>query len=199
MMWKTWKAALLEVLTDESTLSTPMGAWFDAPIQQGSEWWMNIRERCIYRQTNWEWSQYAYHNFSRLRFSMTPMPVSRPDQCSHIIQVTQRTQYLEVTAKFNTVTSQDAVPTALRSYTSGIGLLCLSLPQHIQRLTSDIPALPTPLQFDLDEPVDLIIATDGSVLFGVGYQGWVLATKDETILLHGGGPDDGFQLLMTSY
>jgi hypothetical protein len=57
--------------------------------------------------------------------------------------------------------------------------------------------LPTP--FDFDEPVDLIIATDGSVLFGVGYHGWVLATKEETILLRGGGPDDGIQSLMTSY
>jgi hypothetical protein len=66
-------------------------------------------------------------------------------------------------------------------------------------LTSDIPALPIPLDFELDEPVDLIISTAGLVLFGVGYHGWVLATKDETILLHGGGPDDRIQSLMTSY
>jgi hypothetical protein len=55
------------------------------------------------------------------------------------------------------------------------------------------------LHFDLDEPVELIIATDGSVLSGVGYHGWVLTTKDETILLRGGGPDEGIQSLMTSY
>jgi hypothetical protein len=71
--------------------------------------------------------------------------------------------------------------------------------RHILRLTGDIPALPIPLHFDLDEPVDLLIATDGSVLFGVGYHGWVLTTKYETILLRGGGPDDGIQLLLTSY
>jgi hypothetical protein len=63
----------------------------------------------------------------------------------------------------------------------------------------DIPALPTPLLFGLGEPVDLIIATIGSILFGVGYHRWVLATKDETILLRGGGLDDGIHLLMTSY
>jgi hypothetical protein len=45
----------------------------------------------------------------------------------------------------------------------------------------------------------MIIATDGSVLFGVGCHGWVLATKEETILLRGGGPDEGIQSLMTSY
>jgi hypothetical protein len=75
----------------------------------------------------------------------------------------------------------------------------MSLPWHIPRLYSDIPALPTPLQFDLDEPVDLIIATDGSELFGVGYHGWFLARKDKIILLRGGGPDDGIQSLMISY
>jgi hypothetical protein len=77
--------------------------------------------------------------------------------------------------------------------------LFLALPRHIQQLTGDIPALPTPPPFDLDKPVEMIIATGGSVLFGVGYHGWILATKEETILLRGGGTDDRIQSLMTSY
>jgi hypothetical protein len=89
--------------------------------------------------------------------------------------------------------------TPIHNYTSGIGLSFLTLPRHIQRLTGYIPALPAPAPFDFDEPVDLIIATDGSVLFGVGYRGWVLATKEETILLRGGGLDDRIKSLMTSY
>jgi hypothetical protein len=80
-----------------------------------------------------------------------------------------------------------------------MGLYFLALPRHIQKLTGDIPALPTPTPFDFDKPVDLVIATDGSVLFGVVYHVWVLSTKEETILLRGGGPDDGIQSLMTSY
>jgi hypothetical protein len=47
--------------------------------------------------------------------------------------------------------------------------------------------------------VDLIIATDGSVLFGVGYHIWILATETEDILLAGGGPDDDPGKYMTSY
>jgi hypothetical protein len=90
-------------------------------------------------------------------------------------------------------------PTHIHNYTSGIGLSFLALPRHIQRLTGDIPALPTPTSFDFVKPVDLIIATNGSVLFGVGCHGLVLSTKEETILLRGGGPDDGIQSLMTSY
>jgi hypothetical protein len=81
----------------------------------------------------------------------------------------------------------------------GIGLSFLAFLRHTQRLKGDIPELPTPPPFDLDELVDLIIATDGSLLFGVGYHGWVLVAKDETILLSGGGPDEGIQSLMISY
>jgi hypothetical protein len=89
--------------------------------------------------------------------------------------------------------------THIHNYTSGIGLSFIALPIHIQQLTGEIPAPPTPTPFDFDKRVDLIIATDGSVLFGVGYHGWVLATKEQTILLHRGGPDDRIQSLMTSY
>jgi hypothetical protein len=62
------------------------------------------------------------------------------------------------------------VPTHIHNYTSGIGLSFLALPRHIQRLAGEIPALPTPTPFDFEEPLDMIIATDGSVLFGVGYK-----------------------------
>jgi hypothetical protein len=47
--------------------------------------------------------------------------------------------------------------------------------------------------------VNIIIATDGSVNFGVGYHSWVVATEDEDILLQVGGPDNGDLLLMQSY
>jgi hypothetical protein len=148
---------------------------------------------------NGEWSQYTHLNFGRLRFSKTPQIVPRPNHFSRRIQVTQRTQYLEVAAKVNIVHRQNAGSIPIHNYTTGIGISFLALPRHIQRLTGDIPALPTPAPFDVDEPVDLIIATNGSVLFGVGYHGWVLATKEETILLRRGGPDDRIQSLITSY
>jgi hypothetical protein len=47
--------------------------------------------------------------------------------------------------------------------------------------------------------VNIIIATDGSVSFGVGYHSWVVATEDEDILLQGAGPDEGDLFLMQSY
>jgi hypothetical protein len=130
---------------------------------------------------------------------MTNTPVPHPYQCAHIIQVTQRARYLEVTANINIVTSHNIFPTTLHSYTLRIWLSFLSLPWYIQRLVGEIQALPTPLPFDFNEPVELMIATDEYVLFGVGYHRWALVTKDKTILFCGGGPDDGIQSLMTSY
>jgi hypothetical protein len=38
-MWNKWKAALIEVFTDETTLSMPMGYWLDTQTHQESKWW----------------------------------------------------------------------------------------------------------------------------------------------------------------
>jgi hypothetical protein len=84
-------------------------------------------------------------------------------------------------------------------YTSNIGCCIKALPRHIQRLVGDIPTLRTPSGWDPTIPVNIIIATDGSKTFGVGYHSWIFATEDEDILLQGGGPDDGDLFLMQSY
>jgi hypothetical protein len=172
-MWNKWKAALIAVFNDETTLTAPMGDWLHMQNHQESECWLSVQDKCIYRQNCGEWSQFSQLNLGRLRFSTIPRIVPQPNRFSHRIQVTQRTHYHEVAAKVNIIRRSNVVPTHIHNYTSGIGLSFLALPRHIQRLTGDIPELPTPTPFCFDEPVDLIIATDGSVLFGVGYHGWV--------------------------
>jgi hypothetical protein len=84
-------------------------------------------------------------------------------------------------------------------YTSNIGYCIKSLPRYIQRFVGDIPTLRTPSGWDPTIPLNIIIATDGSVKLGVGYHSWIVATEDEDILLQGGGPDDGNLFLMQSY
>jgi hypothetical protein len=160
---------------------------------------LSAQDKYIYRQKCGEWSQFSQLNIGRLRFSTTPRIVPQPNRFSPWIQVTQITHFHEVAAKVNIVCRSNVGPTHIHTFTSGIGLSFLALPRHIQRLTGDIPALQTTTPFDLDESVDLIIATNGSVLFGAGYHGWVLSTKEETIILRGGGPGGGIQSLMTSY
>jgi hypothetical protein len=53
------------------------------------------------------------------------------------------------------------------------------LPRHIQRLVGNIPELEVLNGAESNEEQDLIVATDGSVFFGVGYHSWVVATDDE--------------------
>jgi hypothetical protein len=89
--------------------------------------------------------------------------------------------------------------TQLVPYMSAIGEALHALPIHVQRLVGDIGEFQTPKQWDVTKKVDLIIATDGSVLFGVGYHSWIIATESEDILLAGGGPDNGPGRYMTSY
>jgi hypothetical protein len=84
-------------------------------------------------------------------------------------------------------------------YISNIGCYIKELLRYIQILAGDIPTLRTPLGWDPTTPVNIIIATDGSVTLGVRYYIWIIATEDEDILLEGGGPDDGDLFLMQSY
>jgi ribonuclease HI len=56
-----------------------------------------------------------------------------------------------------------------------------------------------PADLNPTEPRNLIVATDGSVLFDVGYHSWVVSTKDEEIIISGGGPDDGAPNQMALY
>jgi hypothetical protein len=84
-------------------------------------------------------------------------------------------------------------------YTSNIGCFIKALPRHIQRLVGDIPTLRTSTGWDPTIPVNIIIATDGSVTLGVGYHSLIVATEEEDILMQGGGPDDGDLFLMQPY
>jgi hypothetical protein len=108
-------------------------------------------------------------------------------------------RYIEIVHQDEVTHYVEAKPTPLNRYLYGTGNCIHALPKHVQRLVGKIPTLDTPRVWDITEPKDIIVTTDGSVLFGAGYHSWLIATSDEEILLTGGGPDDGDPLLMTSY
>jgi hypothetical protein len=112
-----------------------------------------------------------------------------------------RSSYIEVERIFalgKRETTEGNEPAASH-YQSEIGDSFHSLPKHVQRLVGNIPQLTVPTDFDPTEPKDLIVATDGSVLFDVGYHSWVVSTKEEESIISGGDPDDGAPNQMTSY
>jgi hypothetical protein len=84
-------------------------------------------------------------------------------------------------------------------YETGVGDSGRQLSRHAQRLVGDIAALDVPENWDSNEPRDLLVASDGSVIFGGGYHIWLIATMDEKVILSCGGPDDGEPLLMMPY
>jgi hypothetical protein len=106
---------------------------------------------------------------------------------------------MEITEKYKISRRKTLDPLPQVPYTSNIGTCIEALPRHVQRLVGDIPALRTMAGWDPTTPVNISIATDGSVTFGVGYHIWVVATEDLDILMQGGGPDDGDLFLMQSY
>jgi hypothetical protein len=56
-----------------------------------------------------------------------------------------------------------------------------------------------PSAWENGEEHDTIVTIYGSVVFGVSYHSWIVASNNEHVLLSGSGPDDGDQLLMISY
>jgi hypothetical protein len=90
-------------------------------------------------------------------------------------------------------------PTELMPYHSCVGAAVRVLSQHVQRLLGDMINVKLTSGIDCVIEVDIIIAMDGYLLFGVDYHSWLIATKDKHIIMAGGGPDDGSQEQMTTY
>jgi hypothetical protein len=120
---------------------------------------------------------------------------------THKAQSTIISSYIEVERLFSLgkrETTEENEPAASH-YQSEIGDSFHSLPKHVRRLVGNIPKLTLPADLDPTALQDLIVATDGSVLFDVGYYSWVVSTKYEEIIISGGGPDDGAPDQMTSH
>jgi hypothetical protein len=127
--------------------------------------------------------------------------VSGPQGITHKAQSTIRSSYIDVERLFSLgkrETTGENEP-AVSHYQSKIGDSFHSLPKHVRRLVGNMPKLTLPVDLDPTEPQDLIVATDGSVLFDVGYHSWLVSTKDEDIIISGGGTEDGAPNKMTSY
>jgi hypothetical protein len=139
------------------------------------------------------------HDRSSSLQDTTSTACDKPVSTSHVVEVKMRPRFVEITEKCKISQRTTFNPPPLVPYTSNIGTCIEALPRQVQKLVGDIPAPRTPVGWDPTTLVNIIIDTDGSVNFGVGYHSLVVATEDEGILLQGGGQDDGDLLLMQSY
>jgi hypothetical protein len=120
-------------------------------------------------------------------------------QLSHVAATSIKRRYITITDKTNIIYITPASIAPIVQYQSSLGECFFALPRHVQRLVGNIPPYQLPTTWDATKPVDIIVATDGSVLFGGGYHSWILALDNEEIITSGGGTDDGSSAYMTSY
>jgi hypothetical protein len=195
--WKAWKAAL-EYLAPDGDIGDPMGEW-KSDHHQIMEWYLDAQSNALYHHIEGVWTRHDAMNIGRLRFRPEPHSCDEPNLCTYVLEVNDRTRYMEIVRKYKIKETSTIETDHVITYTSGIGDSCQALPRHMQRLVGNIPDLELLNGSEENEEQDLIVATDGSVVFGVGYHSWVVATDNEKVLLKGGGPDDRDQLLMMSY
>jgi hypothetical protein len=73
-------------------------------------------------------------------------------------------------------------------HTLQIGISFHALPKHGRRIVVNIINLAAAHSIVPFGPLNIIIDTNGSVLFGpFGYHNWIISTSDEEILIYGGG------------
>jgi hypothetical protein len=199
--WQVWNRAIEEAFTEEEDITHQLGEWYDEGGNQQTEWHLDAREGTLYRCQDGRWERHESKQRGKLRFENEGSTVGGPQGITHKVQATIGSSYIEVESLFplgKLETTEENEPAASHCQ-SKIGDSFHSLTKHVRRLVGNIPQLTLPADLDPTEPQDLIVARDGSVLFDVGYHSWVVSTKDEEIIISGGGPDDGAPNQMTLY
>jgi ribonuclease HI len=163
------------------------------------EWYFDVQSSALYHHIERVWTRHDAMNIVRLRFRPDAHSCDKPNIYTHVVEVNEWTQYMEIVRKYKIKETLTIETDHVKTYTSGIGDRCQTLPRHIQQVEGNIPDLELLNGSEENEEQDLIVATEGSLVFRVGYHSWVVATDNGKVLLKGGGPDDGDQLLMTSY
>jgi hypothetical protein len=155
------------------------------------ECYFDTQSSALYHHIEGVWTRHDAMNIGRFRFWPEARSCDEPNLYTHVVEVNERTRYMEIVRKCKIKDTLKIETDHVITYTSGIVDSCQTLPRHIQRLVGNIPDLELLNGSEENEEQDLIVATDGSVVFGVGYDSWIVATDNDKVLLKGGCPDDG--------
>jgi hypothetical protein len=200
--WKNWDIALQGIATDDNDLYRCLRPWEASLLtHQMTEWNLDATTLSLFRHHEGVWIKHRATNYGRLRFELIGTITEALRHVTHKADGVQRQRYIDLTNVYGVIDCayEGDHNRADSIYTSSTGECFHALPKHVRRLVRNIPELDLPADFNCTEPTDQIIATDGSVLFGVRYHSWLIATKTEQVILRGGGPDNGSPTYMTSY
>jgi hypothetical protein len=133
-----------------------------------------------------------------IRFQVEAHYCEEPNQYSHAVEVCERARYMEIVGKHKRKETQTPIIERVIEYTSSIGENCHTLPRHTQKLVRNIPEIKVTNGMEVTNEQDIIVITDGAVVFGVRYLKWVVAMDNEQVILMGGAQDDREQPIMMS-
>jgi hypothetical protein len=136
----------------------------------------------LYRHNEGIWTKRRAVNYGRLRFESTGIIKTEPRHITNKADGTQHRRQIEL-RKIHAVQPHEPEggnDPADSIYTSDIRYCFHALPKQVRRLVGNIPEFTLPEKFDCRETTDLIVATDRSVLFGVGYHSWISRGKTST-------------------
>jgi hypothetical protein len=138
-------------------------------------------------------------NGKRLRSSRLDTSCDEPESYTRVVSTVTRNGYVEIKEMVKCQQSVTRIMPALMPYQSCVGAAAGALPLHVHRLIGGTMHFRLSTHLYCTVEVGIIMVTDGSVLFGVSYHSWLIATTDEEILMTGGGPYDGAQDQRASY
>jgi hypothetical protein len=150
------------------------------------EWYLDAQSSSLYHHTEGSWTRHDAMNIGRLRFRPAAHSCDEPNLYAHVVEVNERTRYMEIACKYKIKETLTIETEHVIEYTSGIGDSYQTLPRHIQLLVGNVPDLELLNVTEETEEQDLIVAIDGSVVFGIGYDSWFVATENEKVVLKGG-------------
>jgi hypothetical protein len=147
-------------------MAPQLGEWFKEHHQQ-SYWCLDSDRDTLYHHSSGIWEHHMAQSRARLRlYTMCDIV---PAIAPHVIEVKVRPRFIEIMDKWKISPSTIITLPIIVPYTSDIGTCMEALPCHVQRLVGDIPTVMTQTGWDPTTPVNISIATDWSVTFGVGY------------------------------
>jgi hypothetical protein len=96
--WKAGKS-VLEYLAPDGDIGDLLGEW-KSDHHQIMEWYFDAQSSALYHHIEGVWTIHDAMNIGRLRFRPEPHSCDEPNLCTHVVEVNERTRYMEIVRKY---------------------------------------------------------------------------------------------------